>query len=125
MLFGLLWPSVVLDSVTVCCGNVYLEQATRNALYTVELAGRSDVPVYAGAPRPLVRDLIAAHYVHGPDGMGDAKFPEPTLSLKKAMPPTPSSSCRTATPVSSRSSPRRRSRISRWLCCWTPSLFRG
>ena len=83
MLFGLLWPSVALDAVTVCCGNVYLEQATRNALYTVELAGRSDVPVYAGAPRPLVRDFVTAHYVHGPDGMGDAKFPEPTLSLEK------------------------------------------
>jgi purine nucleosidase len=83
MLLGLLWPSVVLDAVTVCCGNVYLEQATRNALYTVELAGRSDVPVYAGAPRPLVRDLVTAHYVHGPDGMGDANFPEPTLSLAR------------------------------------------
>ena len=83
MLFGLLWPDVALEAVTVCCGNVYLEQATRNALYTVELAGRSDVPVYAGAPRPLVRDLVTAHYVHGADGMGGANFPELTLSLAK------------------------------------------
>ena len=83
MLFGLLWPSVALEAVTVCCGNVYLEQANRNALYTVELAGRSDVSVYAGAARPLVRDLVTAHYVHGADGMGGANFPEPTLSLAK------------------------------------------
>ncbi len=81
MLFGLLWPSVVLDAVTVCCGNVYLEQATRNALYTLEVAGRSDVPVYAGAPRPLMRDLVTAHYVHGTDGMGGANFSEPSRSL--------------------------------------------
>ncbi|HZJ52221.1 MAG TPA: nucleoside hydrolase [Actinomycetota bacterium] len=81
MLFGLLWPSVALEAVTVCCGNVYLEQATRNALYTVELAGRPEVPVYAGAPRPLVRDLVTAHYVHGTDGMGGANFPDPAPSL--------------------------------------------
>ncbi|HEU4488284.1 MAG TPA: nucleoside hydrolase [Actinomycetota bacterium] len=81
MLFGLLWPNVVLDAVTVCCGNVYLEQATRNALTTVEVAGRSDVPVFAGASRPLARELVTAHYVHGSDGMGEADFEEPSLSL--------------------------------------------
>jgi len=84
MLFGLLWPDVALEAVTVCCGNVYLEQATRNALNTVEVAGRPDVPVYAGAARPLVRDLVTAHYVHGPDGMGGANFPEPTPSLAES-----------------------------------------
>jgi purine nucleosidase len=81
MLFGLLWPSVALEAVTVCCCNVHLDQAVRNALYTLEIAGRPDVPVHAGAARPLVRELVTAHYVHGPDGMGDAGFPEPTLTL--------------------------------------------
>ncbi|MDQ3661147.1 MAG: nucleoside hydrolase [Actinomycetota bacterium] len=83
MLFGLLWPSVALEAVTVCCGNVYLEQAIRNALYTVEVAGRPDIPVFAGAPQPLMRDLVTAHYVHGPDGMGGANFSEPGISLAK------------------------------------------
>ena len=31
----------------------------------VELAGRSEVPVYGGCDRPLVRDLVTAEYVHG------------------------------------------------------------
>src|ERR671921_819321 len=77
LLFGLLWPGVVLEGISVVAGNVYLDQATRNALYTTEVAGRSDVPVYPGADRPFMRDLFTAHYVHGDDGMGNSNFPEP------------------------------------------------
>jgi purine nucleosidase len=58
------------DAITVVAGNVPLAQAVQNALYTVELCGAS-VPVYAGAPRPLLRDLQTAEVVHGRDGMGD------------------------------------------------------
>jgi purine nucleosidase len=42
----------------------------QNALYTTELCG-STTPVYAGADRPLVREHVFAHHVHGADGMGD------------------------------------------------------
>jgi purine nucleosidase len=58
------------DAITVVAGNVPLEQAVQNALYTVELCG-STVSVYAGASRPLLRDLETAEVVHGRDGMGD------------------------------------------------------
>jgi purine nucleosidase len=77
LLFGLLWPNVALEGIGVVAGNVDLEQATRNALCTVEVAKRPDVPVYAGADRPLMRPLFTSHYVHGRDGMGDSDLPEP------------------------------------------------
>ena len=51
-----------------------LDQAVQNALYTVELCG-ADVPVYAGAAKPMMRPLETAEYVHGEDGMGDAGYP--------------------------------------------------
>lgn len=57
-------------AITVVSGNVPLEMGVQNALYTTELCG-SHAPVYAGAGRPLLRDHVFAHDVHGADGMGD------------------------------------------------------
>jgi purine nucleosidase len=75
LLFGLRWPGVELEAITVVAGNVYLDQCVQNALYTCEVADRSDVSVYAGADRPLLRELVTAHHVHGEDGMGNSDFP--------------------------------------------------
>ena len=59
---------------TVVAGNVPLDQAVQNALYTVELCGE-ETPVYVGADRPILRDLGTAQDVHGQDGMGDIGLP--------------------------------------------------
>jgi purine nucleosidase len=64
---------VDVKAITVVAGNVPLEQATRNALCTVELCGRN-IPVYAGADRPLVREYENAQWFHGKDGLGDRGF---------------------------------------------------
>jgi len=74
LLFALNWPGVELEAITVVAGNVFLHEAVQNALYTVQMADRN-VPVYGGADRPLLRDLVTAHYVHGEDGMGNSHFP--------------------------------------------------
>lgn len=79
LLFGLRWPGIELEAITVVAGNVYLDQAVTNALLTVEHSGGS-APVYVGADRPLIRELVTAHYVHGEDGMGDGNFPPPELT---------------------------------------------
>ncbi len=68
---------VSLEAVTVVAGNVPLAQAVRNALFTMELCGRTDVPVYAGCDRPMQRILETAQDVHGADGMGDVGLPMP------------------------------------------------
>jgi len=72
--------------VTTVCGNVPLEQATRNALQTLETAG-CDAVVYPGAAHPLYRPLITAEGVHGKDGMGgrDLVHPARTPSDKHAV----------------------------------------
>ena len=63
-------PRVDVRAITVVSGNVPLDMGVQNALYTVELCG-ADVPVHAGADRPLKREHVFAHDVHGGDGMGD------------------------------------------------------
>ncbi len=73
VLMALRWPGVHVEGISVVAGNVHLEQATRNALYTVELCG-SDVPVYQGLARPLLREPRNAEFFHGPDGMGGMNY---------------------------------------------------
>ena len=67
-------PNIDVVGLTVVAGNVPLDQAVQNALYTVELCGES-TPVYVGHQRPLLRDLHTAQDVHGNDGMGDIDLP--------------------------------------------------
>ena len=67
-------PTVAIDAITVVAGNVPLDQAVQNALYTVELCG-SDVRVFAGQRGPLMRTLQTAEDVHGNDGLGDIGLP--------------------------------------------------
>jgi purine nucleosidase len=70
LLLALRHPDVSVEAITVVAGNVPLDLAVQNALYTRDLAG-SDVPVYAGAALPRTGDQQLAHHVHGADGMGD------------------------------------------------------
>ena len=67
-------PDIQVEALTVVGGNVGLDQAVQNALYTVELCG-AEVPVYVGARQPMMRTLETAQYVHGEDGMGDCGLP--------------------------------------------------
>ncbi|RLP77578.1 nucleoside hydrolase [Mycetocola tolaasinivorans] len=66
--------------ITTVAGNVGLERATRNALYTLDVAGQAHVPVYRGAASPLLRSLETAQNIHGEDGLGDLGLNEPTAS---------------------------------------------
>ena len=74
LLMALRHPRIRVEAITVVAGNVPLEQAVQNALYTVELSG-TQVPVYAGLAGPRVGPLQTAQFVHGEDGMGDIGLP--------------------------------------------------
>ena len=63
-------------------GNVPLALTTTNALKIVELAGRTDIPVFAGCQNPLMRPLVTAEYVMGNDGLAGAELPAPTLAAQ-------------------------------------------
>ena len=72
-------PELRVEAVTPVCGNVPLSLTLPNALRLVEIAGRKDIPVAAGAAAPLVRRLVPAKYAHGNNGLGGVDFPEPKL----------------------------------------------
>ena len=73
LIMALRAPDVEVVAITTVAGNVGVEQATRNALYTVELCGAT-VPVFAGAAKPLHRPLQDATWFHGKDGLGDRGY---------------------------------------------------
>lgn len=69
--------------IVAVAGNVGLAQNARNALKVVELAGRTEIPVYAGCERPMRRHLVTAEHVHGDTGLNGPDLPEPRIELKK------------------------------------------
>ncbi|MPM87812.1 Pyrimidine-specific ribonucleoside hydrolase RihA [bioreactor metagenome] len=70
---------VRVEAITTVCGNVPLELATKNALMTIEVANGQRPPLFVGASKPLMRDLVTAVNVHGEDGMGDSDLIHPTI----------------------------------------------
>ena len=77
ILLALASPEVELVGVTTVAGNQTLAKTTANALRVLELAGRGDIPVAAGADRPLERDAHVAKDVHGESGLDGPALPEP------------------------------------------------
>ena len=69
--------------ITAVAGNVPLALTERNARLMCDIAGRSDIPVYAGCARPMVRDLVTAEHVHGTTGIDGAEISEPVLPLQE------------------------------------------
>jgi inosine-uridine nucleoside N-ribohydrolase len=78
LLLALASPEVELLGVTTVAGNATLDKTTRNALVTLELAGRSDVPVAAGSEQPLRRPLVTAEHVHGTTGLDGPHISDPS-----------------------------------------------
>lgn len=70
-------PRHAIVGLTIAAGNVGLGHTVRNALKLCEVAGRDDIPVFAGTPEPLLHPAPDAGYVHGQDGFGDIGYPPP------------------------------------------------
>jgi purine nucleosidase len=83
ILLALASPEIDVLAVTTVAGNVPQPLVTTNSLSLLTLADRTDIPVYRGCSRPLLRPLYTAEYVHGPTGVDGAVLPEP------AVPPDP------------------------------------
>jgi purine nucleosidase len=82
ILLALASPELDILGITAVAGNVPLDWTTRNALIICELAGRADVPVYAGAHAPLKRPLVTAEHVHGKTGLDGPLLDEPVGELQ-------------------------------------------
>lgn len=68
-------------AITTVAGNVRLDKTSRNARLAREWGGREEIPVYAGAGRPLVRTPIYAAEVHGTEGLVGVPVHEPRKGL--------------------------------------------
>jgi purine nucleosidase len=82
LIMALRSPEIRVLAITTVAGNVAVQQATRNALYTAELCG-ADVPVFMGAEKPLHREHQPAHWFHGRDGLGDHGYPAARRAAEK------------------------------------------
>jgi inosine-uridine nucleoside N-ribohydrolase len=78
LLLAVASPEVELIGVTTVAGNTTIDKTTNNALRVLELAGRSDIPVYRGAERPFIRKQDVAVHVHGESGLDGPDLPQPT-----------------------------------------------
>jgi len=68
--------------IVAVAGNLPLPQTERNARRICELAGRADIPVYAGCARPMLRALATAEHIHGETPRDRLLLPEPTMPLR-------------------------------------------
>lgn len=77
ILLALAMPEIAIRGITTVAGNIGLDLTTRNAGSLLALAGRADIPVIAGAAVPLSRGAEQASHIHGNDGLGGVKLPDP------------------------------------------------
>ena len=83
IMMAALSDNIELLGVTAVSGNVDVRQAGLNALQTLEVCGRGEVPVYLGAKRPLFHERKATISVHGKDGMGDRDLIHPVGTMQE------------------------------------------
>lgn len=67
--------------ITAVAGNVPLPLTQKNARIVCELAGKTDIPVYAGCDAPLSRKLVTAEHVHGKTGLDGPVLPDPEMPI--------------------------------------------
>lgn len=77
ILLALASPELDVLGITTVAGNIGLDVVTHNAGRLLAHAGRSDIPVIAGAAAPLKRIGIDEVAIHGDDGLGGVVLPEP------------------------------------------------
>ena len=81
ILLALASPELEVLGITCVAGNVPLPLTAKNARVVCELAGRTDIRVFAGCDRPLRRKLVTAEYVHGKTGLDGIALPDPVMPL--------------------------------------------
>ena len=69
--------------ITAVAGNVPLELTQRNVRLMCDIAGRGDIPVFAGCDRPMVRELLTAEKVHGKTGIDGIEIVDPETPLQE------------------------------------------
>ncbi|KGK79010.1 hypothetical protein PM03_10640 [Thalassobacter stenotrophicus] len=76
-------PELEVLGLTAVAGNVPLPLTQKNARIVCELAGRPDLPVFAGCDRPLRHPLVTAEHVHGKTGLDGPQMADPVMPLQE------------------------------------------
>ncbi len=76
-------PELEVVGIACVAGNVPLARTVTNTRLICELAGRPDIPVFAGCDRPMVRPLVTAEHIHGSTGLNGPDWDEPTMPLQE------------------------------------------
>lgn len=88
ILFAIAHPGIDVRGISCVAGNASLERVVENTLRILDVAGAPDIPVAAGARRPLIEPARAASHVHGESGLGTLHLPasdraaEPVSSIE-------------------------------------------
>src|SRR3954454_17559815 len=89
MLLAAASDALELRAITTVAGNGTLDKVTLNARRVCTLGGIRDVPIAAGADRPLRRPLETAAHVHGESALDGPARPEPALAPAARRAPVP------------------------------------
>ncbi len=76
-------PELEVLGITVVAGNVPLNLTARNTRIICELAGRTDIKIFAGADKPIRGDQVTAEHAHGSSGLDGIELFEPSIPLQK------------------------------------------
>ena len=81
ILLALASPELSVEAITTVYGNGPVDVCTANALRILHAAGRTQIPVYKGVSKPLLREPRRgwARLVHGDDALGDTDSPLPVV----------------------------------------------
>ena len=82
ILLALASPELQVLGITAVAGNVPLALTELNTRKVLELAGRTDIAVYAGCDAPMDRPLVTAEHVHGRTGLDGPDLPDPQMALQ-------------------------------------------
>lgn len=79
LILALANPELDIKAITTVHGNGTLENMTQNALMLLELCQKTEIPVAAGAAKPLVGEFVGGKTIHGETGMDGHSLPLPTI----------------------------------------------
>ena len=82
LLLALACKELEILGITCVAGNVPLSLTSENARKILELTRYTEIPVFAGADRPIKRTLVTAEHVHGKTGIDGPVLEKPKIKLQ-------------------------------------------
>ncbi|XP_058471201.1 inosine-uridine preferring nucleoside hydrolase isoform X3 [Solea solea] len=76
IMLALAAPNVRLLGITCVHGNTNVENVCKNTLRVLKACHRLEIPVFKGAAKPILGNILNAGHFHGQDGLGDAPDPK-------------------------------------------------